>query len=429
MNQKIIQIIVISLTIVAVFSLFMCTWNEPPVVHYGNLTVRFQLEGNAPPSTRSFDQVAGGTVFLIQEGTTIVEGELTIDLAAMTGECELTNVRVGNYDILIELYDSTSTILYSGSGRVYVTQGNNDPVTIDLSPHTGSLVFTGNWTETIPGLDSANAFAQLSRENEEKYARNLTLSTGDREISGNFPSIIYPGEYELHAVIEDTEENMLFEGTHLITIESGENTAHLTLEVKTGSIQIQVNGDLAPPVVSDIAVSPNGVETTITWTTDEPATSNVCYSETPDFDYTTTRTWAPLAGDLTADNMAHSVTITGLDESTTYYYVIVTTDAKGNLTVSDEGRWPLEPEILFYSDSDDDGFSEIYSLQIDGTGRTLIWDGADENVSPRYFRWSPDKTKIALGVRTDSYTKLALINSDGTGYTVLYDDSDDNVCG
>ncbi|RLC68604.1 MAG: hypothetical protein DRI26_09970, partial [Chloroflexi bacterium] len=74
--------------------------------------------------------------------------------------------------------------------------------------------------------------------------------------------------------------------------------------------------------VSDITIS----EATISWVTDEPATSQVEYGETEAYGLVT-----PLDETLTT---THSVTLTGLDPATTYHFRVKSKDAAGNLAAS-----------------------------------------------------------------------------------------------
>ncbi|MCX6008730.1 MAG: redoxin domain-containing protein [Chloroflexi bacterium] len=80
--------------------------------------------------------------------------------------------------------------------------------------------------------------------------------------------------------------------------------------------------DTTPPSIqSDPIPSTTETGATITWITDEPATSQVNYGETEPYDSTTPDT-----------NLAtsHSVKLTGLDPGTTYYFKVISTDAAGN---------------------------------------------------------------------------------------------------
>jgi len=82
--------------------------------------------------------------------------------------------------------------------------------------------------------------------------------------------------------------------------------------------------DFLPPNIVAMNVNP-GVDTvTITWNTDEAASSRVLYGLTPAYGLSTPET------DTNPRVIPHSVTINGLTNDTTYHYQILSTDAAGN---------------------------------------------------------------------------------------------------
>jgi len=87
--------------------------------------------------------------------------------------------------------------------------------------------------------------------------------------------------------------------------------------------------DTTPPVITSIDHSPITLPpaVTITWTTDEPATSQVEYGTTGNLGLST--------GINTSLVTNHSITLTGLNTDTTYYYRVKSEDASGNLAISD----------------------------------------------------------------------------------------------
>ena len=90
--------------------------------------------------------------------------------------------------------------------------------------------------------------------------------------------------------------------------------------------------DTTPPVISAVAVPVTTASgATITWTTDEPADSQVQYGLTNTYGSSTT-----LAPSLVT---AHSVAVTGLAEATLYHYRVKSKDAAGNLAVSADGTF------------------------------------------------------------------------------------------
>ncbi|HEX2295851.1 MAG TPA: PQQ-dependent sugar dehydrogenase [Actinomycetota bacterium] len=85
-------------------------------------------------------------------------------------------------------------------------------------------------------------------------------------------------------------------------------------------------GDTTPPVISGISVShPSKTSATITWTTNEPADSQVEYGPTSSYETATPRDPALVT--------RHSVTLTGLSK-TTYHFRVVSRDAAGNVARS-----------------------------------------------------------------------------------------------
>ena len=83
--------------------------------------------------------------------------------------------------------------------------------------------------------------------------------------------------------------------------------------------------DVTDPVVSNLSVSPiTENSAVITWTTDEPANSQVNYGST-------SSNWALTPIDYTKVT-SHSVTLTGLTSGTLYKYRVMSTDDLGNTT-------------------------------------------------------------------------------------------------
>lgn len=87
--------------------------------------------------------------------------------------------------------------------------------------------------------------------------------------------------------------------------------------------------DCLPPVISNVAVDMiSSSSMTITWDTDEPATTALRYGEA-----------VPLVGMFSQSRLgtSHSVTITNLASCTTYLYSVESTDEAANVTVDDNG--------------------------------------------------------------------------------------------
>src|SRR6266403_2268360 len=66
--------------------------------------------------------------------------------------------------------------------------------------------------------------------------------------------------------------------------------------------------------------------------------------------------------------------------------------------------------------SNRDGNSEIYVMNVDGTGLTRLTDDPGVDVYPA---WSPDGSRIAFTSTRDGHYNIYVMNADGTGVTQL----------
>ena len=106
--------------------------------------------------------------------------------------------------------------------------------------------------------------------------------------------------------------------------------------------------DTTPPVISDIfVVSTANTTATITWATDELASSQVEYGDTFEEGEIIQGTLTTLANDPTTDTSigvtTHTVNLTGLTYGTNYYYKVMSKDAAGNEAVSVSDVFKQEP--------------------------------------------------------------------------------------
>jgi peptidoglycan hydrolase-like protein with peptidoglycan-binding domain len=86
------------------------------------------------------------------------------------------------------------------------------------------------------------------------------------------------------------------------------------------------SGDVYAPVMTPEVVTASTNSFTVSWTTNESANDRVMFATTWPFLYETASSVTANGYGTTAD-----ITVTGLQPNTTYYYVIQSTDASGNL--------------------------------------------------------------------------------------------------
>jgi peptidoglycan hydrolase-like protein with peptidoglycan-binding domain len=104
-----------------------------------------------------------------------------------------------------------------------------------------------------------------------------------------------------------------------------------------GTPQQNLTDITAPLITSTSTGTPSSMSASVSWTTDEAATSRVQYGTTTGYGLETA-----LDGNLVT---SHAVSLTNLSLGTEYHYQIITADSAGNTTVSGDGTFttPANP--------------------------------------------------------------------------------------
>jgi hypothetical protein len=107
-----------------------------------------------------------------------------------------------------------------------------------------------------------------------------------------------------------------------------------------GGVVVSGGGDVSAPAISNVIVTKTQTGATVTWSTNESARGVLYYSTSmPGIVEATDSSGAILAGTAVNESTLgfnHSLSITGLQRNTWYYYVIGSTDASGNVQYT----WP-----------------------------------------------------------------------------------------
>jgi hypothetical protein len=199
----------------------------------------------------------------------------------------------------------------------------------------------------------------------------------------------------------------------------------------TPATPAEPESDTTSPVISNIQTT-NIAETsaTITWTTDENSDSKISYGSV-----------SPLSGTTTIDIMdsnnvtAHSINLTGLTATKTYYYVVVSSDSGGNTSTSSEYSFvTLQPQpAIGWSDNiritNDTGESYYPEIEWNDSNYGVVWsdyrDGGQQEVYFAILDSSGNKlisdTRITFTPSAHSRTPEIVWN--GTDFAIVYDES------
>lgn len=139
--------------------------------------------------------------------------------------------------------------------------------------------------------------------------------------------------------------------------------------------------DATPPALSALSAGmPATATATITWTTDEPASTRLEFGTSTAYGSTT-----PLVSTLST---SHSVALTGLVAATTYHYAVISADAKGNTATSTDKTFTtdalaLNSRAVFLGDSitaGSSGLSYIFPSMMYAGGRFYAPPDANQGI-------------------------------------------------
>ncbi len=120
--------------------------------------------------------------------------------------------------------------------------------------------------------------------------------------------------------------------------------------------------DTVAPLITGVTVSSiNNAGATITWTTNESATSQADYGTSASYGNTTSLN--------TSLVVSHGVTLTGLSASTVYHVRVLSKDAAGNQAASSDVTFTTSAT----TDTTPPTLSSITTVSISTTGATITW--------------------------------------------------------
>ena len=193
-------------------------------------------------------------------------------------------------------------------------------------------------------------------------------------------------------------------GTHAIAAVAADAAGNTSSS--TVSVVVSNQPDTTPPTLAGVAVfSVTGASASISWTTDERATSRVDFGETTSYGASTVDA---------ALTTAHSLPMSGLRSATTYHYVASSTDAAGNVGTSGDGTFTTAtvdttaPAVSMTAPANGAMVSATVDVSAAATDDTRVAGvqflldganlGAEATTAPYTIAWST--TTVANGTHT-----------------------------
>ena len=360
--------------------------------------------GDTTPPTVAVTAPANGATVL---GTAVsVTATATDNLAVAGVQFLLDGANLGAEDTAAP-YSVTwdTTAATSGThvltARARDTSGNTQTsapvtVTVDNQAPTGSVVINGGAaatnttasTLTLSATDSQGAVAQMRFSNTgtsysaaEAYATSKawTLTTG-------------AGTKTVYVQFRDAAGNWSAAFTDTIVLDT-----------------------TAPTISAVTATGISGSAATITWTTNEAATSRVEYGLTTSYGSMT-----PLDSTLVT---SHTMALTGLSPSTTYRYRVRSIDAAGNERVGTNNTFTTAAGADTTPPSVPTG---LVGIAVSPAQVNLTWNASTDNVGVTGYIVFRNGTQVGTPTTT-SFSDTGLSRATSYSYTVSARDAAGNV--
>lgn len=182
--------------------------------------------------------------------------------------------------------------------------------------------------------------------------------------------------------------------------------------------------DETAPVISNVNAEATNDSVVITWTTDENSDSSVEYADESITSASTTSEESD-----TTDVTSHSIEISNLDEETTYYYIVKSEDASGNVSESSEFTFTT-------SEMPDETAPVISAISVTASGTVAVITWATDEETDSKVSYAIDSIASSSSVSevsnseyvTDHSIELTGLATSTTYYfTVESSDVNDNT--
>ena len=304
---------------------------------------------NQTPQQTYIVNKATGVVELFVNGTradiTIEEGE-SVDVSGVRQAGEVAMNLYGNGALISSGASISETLTYPNKGT-YV-------LVLNMSETQNYTFAQESWTVTVVDVTPPATVTNLQNVSA---GENWLYWEWDNPLDPDFSHVIVElnGTFIVNTSNSFINTTSLFSDTlYELQLRTVDDSGNINESTQTRLGRTIESTDVTPPRLENVtAVGITDGQATITWDTDEPATSRVKYGTT--------------SGVYTEESFSvsqvesHSRTLTGLSPSTTYYYVVNSTDPAGNSNES------IEYSFATLADTTPPQFSNVLTTPSSGT--------------------------------------------------------------
>ncbi len=230
-----------------------------------------------------------------------------------------------------EFWVRTSDVLNQGTVISYAVSGSDNEFrvydynslqisvkTTSATPATGVSVNDGLWHHVAVTWQSSDGRVQIYKDGALAFTGNIAVGAaitgGGALVLGQDQDFVGGGFEPAQACRGLLDEVRIY------------NRVLTRAEIQS-DMGAPINAtDTIPPTINNLAATAWRTAAVVTWTTTEPADSQVEYGLTPSYTSVSPLDATPV--------VSHGLTLNGLQTNTTYHYRVRSRDAAGNLTLS-----------------------------------------------------------------------------------------------
>jgi hypothetical protein len=268
-------------------------------------------------STDNSGSVAGYRVYVNGSSSSANSSLITGTTYTASGLAASTS-----YSFVVKAFDAAgnasngSPALSVTTTTVPDTAAPTRPTGLSSSNITSSS-FVLNWT---PSTDDTLAASQI---NYDVYGSNQACNVN--AIAGYCGAVTGTTSMTITGLSPSTTYNATSGTNAGFVVQAYDNANHYSTASTLLSVTTIAGADTTPPTISNISLSSTSTSATVTWTTNEAATTYVDYGPTTAYGQVVNNTIL---------STSHSGNLVGLVAGNTYNYRVKSTDAAGNTAVS-----------------------------------------------------------------------------------------------
>jgi hypothetical protein len=373
------------LTAVPNFGYKFTNWTESGVVLSTNATM-----SNVIYSNRTFvANYAEANLF-----HDVSTGTSPSGIASVTGAAIYTNGQTGTFTAPSTVVTATNVYIFqkfmSGTNQVATTNSfiktfaTTDATNLQYTAvyQTLSVVpqittATANPASPVPATTNLQVTFRFDRSMDTNFVPTVVLTNINNASPSAQPVVSGNGTWSKNTLANDTYVTPSIalvsgmDGTNNVVI----SAAHDIYDgVLTATNPIALFVDATFSVISNVGATPATQSASITWSTDEGATSKVDYGTNTAYG-SSSSTYAQLV-------TLHAITLTGLDPLTTYHYRVRSKDQAGNETVSGDFTFTTlsAPDLQVQNLLATGAFNS-------GSNIVISWDDANTGAGATYNSW------------------------------------------